>query len=77
MVFLTGCDSIPPLGFGQPSICFVEDSGSILPTISTCSLTLRFPCTMPATFEEFREKMHLAILGSQGLFWKDLANLKF
>lgn len=66
MVFLTGCDCIPPLGFGDvlPSIEF--DAVSTLPTVSTCALTLHLPLNSPTVFEDFKEKMDLAILGSQG-----------
>ena len=36
MVFLTGCDSVPPLGWDCPaSIEFTDDVG--LPEISTCT----------------------------------------
>ena len=41
MVFLTGCDSVPPLGWDCPaSIEFTDDVG--LPEISTCTLTFYF-----------------------------------
>lgn len=68
MVFLTGCDSVPPLGFGdvKPSILFTDDA--LLPTVSTCSLTLRFPRNFPTDFQQFKDKMDLVILGSQGFF---------
>lgn len=68
MVFLTGCDSVPPLGFGdvEPSVHFSGDN--VLPTVSTCSLTLRFPLSFPTIFEKFKENMDFAILGSQGFF---------
>jgi len=68
MAFLTGCDSVPPLGFGDvtASIQFVTDGA--LPTVSTCSLTLRFPHSFPTQFDLFKEKMDLAVLGSQGFF---------
>ena len=67
-VFLTGCSSIPPLGFGdvKPSIVFTSDRP--LPTVSTCSLTLYFPLTFPCNFDQFKEKMDFAVLGSQGFF---------
>ena len=68
MVFLTGSDCVPPLGFGDvtPSILFTDDA--VLPTVSTCSLTLRFPRTFLSEFEQFKEKMDFVILGSQGFF---------
>ena len=68
MVFLTGCDSVPPLGFGDvtPEIQFSDDAA--LPTVSTCSLTFSLPRNFPTEFEQFKEKMELAVLGSQGFF---------
>lgn len=68
MVFLTGCDSVPPLGFGdvQPGILFTD--GAVLPTVSTCSLTLCFPRSFPTDFQQFKEKMDFVILGSHGFF---------
>lgn len=68
MVFLTGCDCVPPLGFGdvKPGILFSDDA--VLPTVSTCSLTLRFPRNFPTDFQQFKEKMDFVILGSQGFF---------
>lgn len=64
MVFLT---VVPPLGFGDvmPSIIFVDtEDKEMLPKVSTCSLILNFPIV----FNIFKDKMDLAILGSQGFF---------
>ena len=68
MVFLTWCDCVPPLGFGdvKPGIMFTDDA--VLPTVSTCSLTLHFPRSFPTDFQQFKEKMDFVILGSQGFF---------
>ena len=68
MVFLTGCDSIPPLGFGDvsPAILFSDADGFL--TVSTCSLTLTFPRAFSTDFQLFKERMTLAILGSQVFF---------
>lgn len=43
MVFLTGCDVIPPLGYNGavPSIKFMTDA--VFPTVSICSLTFLYP----------------------------------
>ena len=65
MTFLTGCDSIPPLGFSAiPGIDFTDDEQ--FPTVSTCSLTLTFSRKMTTTFQNFKEVMDHAILGSEG-----------
>lgn len=47
MVFLTGCDIVPP-GDTSPTIIF-SDTG-VLPTVSTCSLSLTFPRSIPYRF---------------------------
>ena len=52
MLFLTGCDCVPPLGFGDVDPCILFSKDVVLPTVSTCSLTLK-------------DKMDLSILGSQ------------
>ena len=68
MVFLTGCDCVPPMGFSDvsPAVMFSDDTGA-LPKVSTCSLTLTFPRTFPTDIQLFNE-MDFAILGSQGFF---------
>lgn len=69
MVFLTGSDSVPPLGFGDvsPTVEFTDEE--VLPTVSTCSLSLCFPRSFPSTeYSKFKEKMDFVILGSQGFF---------
>lgn len=37
-----------------------------VPVVSTCSLVLRLPYTLPMEFDTFKEKMDFFILGSQG-----------
>ena len=69
MIFLTGCDSVPPLGYGhnvKPSICFIDADAGALPSISTCSLTFKLPINFPSGQLQFKEKMDFAVLGSQG-----------
>ena len=61
MLFLTGCDCVPPLGFGDVDPCILFSKDVVLPTVSTCSLTLRFPTDI----DGFKDKMDLSILGSQ------------
>ena len=71
MVFLTACDVVPPLGFGDavPSIMFIDtEDKEMLPKVSTCSLILTFPYNFPLQFDIFKDKMDLAVLGSQGFF---------
>lgn len=67
MIFLTGSETVPPLGYGDvnPAIVFTDDDQ--LPTVSTCSLSLCFPRhNMPTNYDEFKARMNLVILGSHG-----------
>ena len=68
MVFVTGCESIPPLGFGnvRPSIQFA--SNNILLTVSTCSLTLKFPLNFPTNFKDFKRNRISQSLDLKGFF---------
>ena len=68
LVFLTACDTIPPIGYSDltPTIDFRDDIA--LPKVSTCALTFSIPINFPIEHQQFKEKMDLAILGSQGFF---------
>ncbi len=68
MVFLTGCSTVPPMGYKErnPTITFVETG--MFPTVSTCALNMQMPLTLPIDFKEFKERMDTAILDSQGFF---------
>ena len=68
MVFLTGCNTIPPLGFGDADPIIIFSDTGVLPCVSTCCLSLTFPRSFPTELEKFKETMNLAILGSQGFF---------
>ena len=57
MLFLTGCDCVPPLGFGDVDPCILFSTDLVLTTVSTCSLTLRFPITFPTDIDGFKDKM--------------------
>ena len=62
--FITGTDSIPPLGFDYPiSVGFQRDLH--LPTVSTCTLYLSLP-THWASYDEFQQRMEFAVQGSAG-----------
>lgn len=66
MVFLTGCDIVPPLGYGDTSPTVIFSDTGVLPTVSICSLSLTFPRSFPTDLHQFKEKLDLTILGSQG-----------
>lgn len=66
LVFVSGCDEIPIGGFERwPQLEF--EHTATLPTVSTCSPTLRLPTQVQAS--DFSARMQLAILGS--LVWPD------
>jgi len=67
LVFVTGLDMIPSLGFDpQPSVTFghgedlgVSDLTRMYPTANTCGFKLRIPVL--ETYEEFAGNMMLAL----------------
>ncbi|KAF6739611.1 hypothetical protein FQA47_004892 [Oryzias melastigma] len=68
LVFTTGADSIPPLGFQQPVLIefYDQEPGTRrIPYASTCSLTLFLPRGVGEE-EDFKELMNTAIKGSLG-----------
>ena len=65
-IFLTGCDSVPPLGFGGTERQIEFDDEAVVPRVSTCSLVLFLPTTLPLDYQIFKEKMDFYILSSQG-----------
>ncbi len=72
-MFLTGCNTVPPLGYNNRSPCIEFIESGFLPTVSTCSLCMRMPLTFPTDFDRFKvdrfkEVMNMAILDSQGFF---------
>ena len=65
MIFLTSCESVPPLGFSMnPTIDFTDEEQ--FPVSSTCSLTLTFSRKTKTSFTDFKEIMDLTVLGSEG-----------
>uniref|UniRef100_A0A8C9YPL1 HECT domain-containing protein n=1 Tax=Sander lucioperca TaxID=283035 RepID=A0A8C9YPL1_SANLU len=63
LVFFTGCDSIPALGFSpKPSLEFITHSR--FPVANTCENILRIP--VHAEYTDFRSDMNFAIRNSPG-----------
>lgn len=61
MVFVTGAEEPPPLGFDSyPTVEFTDDR---LPTSNTCGTVLRLP-TMYTQYDDFKEAIDFAILNS-------------
>lgn len=68
LVFITGADCAPPLGFPHPcSIKFYDQEQGIrrIPFSSTCSLSLSLPRGLESE-TQFRDLMSLALRGSMG-----------
>ena len=67
LVFFTGADKIPPLGFEKlPRLLFLEGCPEkILPTASTCAIELRIP-TYHSDFDSFKSFMILGIQNHDG-----------
>lgn len=60
LVFTTGADKIPPLGFDvQPKISFLHND-SLYPTANTCGLELFLP-TKHKTYGEFKQHVLFGI----------------
>lgn len=70
MVFFSGAQQAPPLGFEkQPSLAFNSHEGefsTILATASTCDLQIRLPTTHGSNYTDFRDAMILSIKGNDG-----------
>ena len=65
IIFFSGADGIPPLGFNHsPSLHFLE-TDAVFPTSSTCSLQLRLP-TQYNTYETFKDAMKEVLFGNGG-----------
>lgn len=63
LVFFTGCDSIPALGFSpKPSLEFITHSR--FPVANTCENILRIP--VYAVYTDFKSNMDFAIRNSPG-----------
>ena len=67
LVFTSGADHIPLLGFQKPPILtFVHNKTRVLPTASTCDVELRLPTVHGGNYEKFKEMMVMAICGHNG-----------
>ena len=66
LVFFSGADCIPPLGFGvNPILVFVNITSATLPTASTCDVQLRLPATHK-DYHKFKYAMVLGLKGNDG-----------
>ena len=53
LMFVTGADRVPPLGFpGEPTLNFLH-TGTVFPEANTCALILKLP--LHTTLESFND----------------------
>ena len=65
LVFFTGANAIPVLGFERrPKLVFLEGPSEKLPTASTCEIHLCIPIAHGDNFASFKEWMELGIIGN-------------
>ncbi|XP_031333130.1 G2/M phase-specific E3 ubiquitin-protein ligase-like [Photinus pyralis] len=62
LIFITGADTIPPLGFPlQPKILFGHETNSLYPKANTCALQLELP-VVHSDYDSFKKSMEFGIL---------------
>jgi len=64
LIFCTGSDCVPPLGFHKKIDLVFLGPRELLPTASTCSLIMRIPTCLENS-NLFNEKMELGLKGGQ------------
>ena len=66
LVFVSGSSRVPPTGFHRtPVIEFQHDHSAILPTASTCEISIHIP-TCITDYQLFKDNMVLALKGNDG-----------
>lgn len=68
LVFFTGAESVPLLGFKDPFLLrFLHGEDQKLATASTCDLILRIP-TCHKTYERFKEYFIQSLLETENFY---------
>ena len=60
LMFATGTNAIPPMGFYNPSVITVLQNTSVFPNANTCPLELELPGGVN-NYEEFKQNMDSAL----------------
>ena len=60
LMFATGADAVPPMGFFNPSVIMVLQNSSVFPNANTCPMELELPGGV-TSFEDFKKSMDTAI----------------
>lgn len=66
--FISGASKLPAAGFNKaPSIHFTDSCDALLPTTSTCDISITFPRSYgKLTPDEFKKHMDMCIMNSFG-----------
>ena len=65
LIFFTGADREPPLGFPKPPELHFLHSG-VLATASTCDLILRLPVNFSDDYSRFKDMITESLVSSEG-----------
>lgn len=66
LIFVTGCDRVPPLGFGGRRLQVEFLDTGILCTSSTCDLILRLPLIHGENYQAFQDAVILSLKNNDG-----------
>ena len=67
LVFFTGADRVPPLGFDQVSkVVFLHNETAKFCTASTCDLHLRLPICYGEDYDAFKEALIMSLKDNDG-----------
>lgn len=67
LVFFTGTNQVPPLGFERnPTVTFLQQDTALFATASTCDLKLRLPIKYSDDSEAFKQAMIMSLKDNDG-----------
>ncbi len=67
LVFFTGADRVPPLGFEKkPKVTFLHESDRKFCTSSTCDIQLRLPTSHGEDYQSFQEAIVMSLRDNDG-----------
>ena len=67
LVFFSGADRVPPLGFStKPKVSFLYSQSLKLCTSSTCDIRLRLPTSHKEDYQSFKDAMILSFKNNDG-----------
>lgn len=66
LVFFTGTDRVPPLGFEKPPTVSFLHQDAIFATASTCDVRLRLPTKYADNLEGFKQAMFTSLKNNDG-----------